>query len=93
MGFPGGAVVKNLPANAGDTGDSGLIPGSTRSPGGGNGNTLQYSCLKSPMDRGAWWAAVHRITESDTTEYSGGYAIVSVPSASQCLVQKQIAFF
>ena len=65
-GFPDGSVVKNLPANAGDTGDSGLIPGSTRSPGGGNGNALQYSCLKSPMDRGAWWAAVHGIAESQT---------------------------
>ena len=47
-------VVKNLPANAGDVGDSGLIPGSGRSPGGGNGNLLQYSCLENPMDRGAW---------------------------------------
>ena len=51
MGFPGGSVVKNPPANAGD---SDLIPGSERSPGGGNGNPLQYSCLKNAMDRGAW---------------------------------------
>ena len=58
MGFPGGSVVKNLPANAGDTG---LIPGSGRSPGEGNGNPLQYSCLGNPMDRGAWRAAVHEI--------------------------------
>ena len=50
MGFPGGSVVKNLPANAGDTGS---IPGSERSPGGGNGSPLQYSCLENPMDRGA----------------------------------------
>ena len=53
-------MVKNLPANAGDSGDSGLIPGSGRSPGGGNGNLLQYSCLGNPMDRGAWRATVHR---------------------------------
>ena len=57
-GFPGGAVVKNLPANAGDARDSGLIPGLGRFPGGGRSNTLQYSCLENPMDRGAWWATV-----------------------------------
>ena len=51
-GFPGGAVVENLPASAGDAGDAGLIPGLGRSPGEGNGNPLQYSCLKNPMDRG-----------------------------------------
>ena len=48
-------VVKNLPANAGDIRDAGLIPGSGRSPGGGQGNALQYSCLENPVDRGAWW--------------------------------------
>jgi len=52
-------VVKNSPANAGDTGDMGLIPRSGRSPGGGNDNPLQYSCLENSMDRGAWWATVH----------------------------------
>ena len=57
--FPCGTVVKNLPANAGDTRDSGFIPGSGRSPGVGNGNPLQCSCLKNSMDRGAWWATVH----------------------------------
>ena len=51
-------VVTNLPANAGDIRDSGLIPGSGRSPGGWHGNPLQYSCLENPMDRGAWWATV-----------------------------------
>ena len=62
-GFPGGSVVKNLPANAGDTADIGLIPGMGRSPGGGNGNPLQYSCWKNPMDRGAWWVTVHGVVE------------------------------
>ena len=56
-GFPGDSVVKNLPANTGDTGDMCLIPGSGRSPGGVNGNPLQYSCLGNPMDRGAWQAS------------------------------------
>ena len=59
-------VVKNLPANAGDIRDIGSIPGSGRSPGGGHGNLLQYSCLENPMDRGTWWDAVHRITKSGT---------------------------
>ena len=61
-------MTKELPANAGDVRDSGLIPGLGRSPGEGNGNPLQYSCLENPMDRGAWWATVHRFAESDTTE-------------------------
>ena len=68
MDFSGGAVVKNLPAHAGDRRDARWIPGSGRSPGEGNGNPLQYSCLENPMDRGAWRATVHRDTESDTSE-------------------------
>ena len=52
-------VIKNLPANAGD-------PGLGRSPGGGHSNPLQYSCLENPMDRGAWWATVHRVAKSQT---------------------------
>ena len=56
MGFPGGSVVKNLPANAGDTSS---IPGLERSPGEGNVNPFQYFCLENPMDRGACWAMVH----------------------------------
>ena len=59
-------VVKNPSASAGDVRDTGLIPGSGRSPGGGNGNPLQYSCLGNLMNRGAWWATVHGVTESDT---------------------------
>ena len=54
-------VVKNLPANAGDIRDTGLIPRSGRYPRGGNGNPFQYSCLENPMDRGAWQATVHRV--------------------------------
>ena len=65
-GFPGGSVVKNPLANAGDKREVGWIPGLGRSPGAGNGNPLQYSCLANPMDRGARWVAVHRVTESDT---------------------------
>ena len=66
MGFPTGLVVKNLLASAGDTGDSGSIPGSGRSPRGGNGNPLQYSCLENPMDRGARWTTVHGVSKSQT---------------------------
>ena len=64
--FSHGTVVKNLPANAGDTRDVGSILGSGRSPGEGNGNPFQYSCLGNPMGRGAWWAAVHWLTKSQT---------------------------
>jgi len=59
-------VVKNLPANAGDIREAGSIPGSGRSPKGGHGNPLQYSCLETPMDRGAWWAAVQGVAKSWT---------------------------
>ena len=57
-------MVKNLSANVGDSGDVGLIPGSGRSPGEGNGNPLQYPCLRNLMDREAWQATVHRVTKS-----------------------------
>ena len=66
MGFLGGVVVKNLPANAGDIRDMDSIPGSGRFPKGGHDNPLQYSCLKNLMDRGACCAAVHRVTKSWT---------------------------
>ena len=62
MGFPGGSV------SACNAGDEGFIPGLGRSPGEGNGNPLQYSCLESPMDRGAWWATVHGVAELDMTK-------------------------
>ena len=62
-GFPGGSVVKNPPANAGDMG---LIPGSGRSPGEGNGNPLQYTCLGNPMARKALWTTLHGIAKSQT---------------------------
>ena len=58
-----GSSGKGPTCNAGDTRDSGLIPGSGRSPGGGHGNPLQCSCLQNPMDRGAWWATVHGVTQ------------------------------
>ena len=66
MGFSGDSVVKNPPANASDAGDVGLIPESGRSPGEGNGDALQYSCLGDPMSRGAWWAAVHGVIKTQT---------------------------
>ena len=65
-GFPGGSMVKNPPSNAGEAGNVGLIPGLGRSPGGGHGNPLQYSCLENPMDREAWWAIVHGVANSQT---------------------------
>ena len=61
VGFPGGTVVKNLPANAGDAGS---IPGSRRSSREGNGNPLQYSCLENRMDRGVWRATIHGVSQS-----------------------------
>ena len=58
--------VKNLPANAGAAGESDSVPGLGRSPGGGNDNLLQCSCLENPMDIGTWWATVHGVTKSQT---------------------------
>ena len=66
MGFPGGSMVKNPPANAGDAGDMDLISGLERTPGVGNVNPLQYSCLENSMDRRAWWATDHGITKCQT---------------------------
>ena len=67
MGFPGGSEVK---ASACSVGDLGLIPWSGRSPGEGNGNALQYSCLENPMDGGVWWAAVHGVAKSRTHDFT-----------------------
>ena len=78
MGFPGGSGVKNLPAN---TGDSGSISGSGRSTGEGNGNPLQYFRLGSPMDRGAWWAAVPGVTRV-------GHNLVTKPPHHHCGLDK-----
>ena len=63
MGFSDGLTHKESACCAGDTGDAGAVPGSGRSPGEGNGNLLQCSCLENPIDRGAWWATVQRVTK------------------------------
>jgi len=65
--------VKNSPAKAGVIGDLVSISGSRRTPGGGHGNTLQYSCLENPIDRGAWWATVLRVTKSQTQQSMHAY--------------------
>ena len=64
LGFLDGPMSKELACSVEDTGDVGLIPGLGISPGGENGNPLQYSCLKNSMDSGAWWATVQRVTKS-----------------------------
>ena len=63
MGFPDGTLVKNPHANAGDTGDADLIPGSGRVPGVGNSNLLHYPCVENSMNRGAWQAMIHRVAK------------------------------
>ena len=70
IGFTGGTVTKNLPDNVGDAKDTGMIPGSGRSPGVDNGNSLQYSDLENSMDRRSWQATVHGVTESDMAEHT-----------------------
>ena len=77
-------VIKNLPANAGDIRDVGSIPGSGRSPAGGHGNPLQYSCLENPMDRGSWWVIVHRVLKLDTTEQLNIFRIAAKICLTQC---------
>ena len=87
-------VVKNLPANAGDIRDAGLIPGLGRSPGGGHGNPLQYSCLESLMDREAWWATAHQFPKSPTWLKQLGMHIIinDVEHISQCLLAICVSF-
>ena len=78
MGFPDSSAGKEYTCNAGDTGDAIWIPGSGRSPGGGNGNPLHYSYLENSIDRGAWWAVVLRgHKELDTTEHSAQHSTLS----------------
>ena len=93
-GFPSGSVVKNPFVQAGDTGDKGLIHGLGRSPGEGNGNSLQCSCLENPKDRGAWQAVVHGVTKSQTrlispapgiTEGSLSSCSFAPPNFSSCV--------
>ena len=95
-------VVKNTPASAGDARDIGSIPGWGRSPGEGNGNPLQYSCLENPMDRGAWWATVRGVAESDTKklmhlEFHKSWATSPLPprvsSLSSWVLAKQKLMF
>ena len=81
----GGTVVKNPPANAGDAGDSGSVPGSGRTPGVGNVNTLQYSCLESPMDRAAWRDIVHGVAKSWAGQHAHRYHISEFTSREQYL--------
>ena len=84
-GLPGGLVVENFPANAGD---AGLIPGSGRSPGEGNGNPLQYSCLENPKDIGAWQAIVHGVT----TELDKNYQLKNNNSVCVCMHHMHIIY-
>ena len=77
QGFPGGSVVKNPPADAEEAGDADSIPGLGRSPGGGHSNPLGCSCLENPVDRGAWWATVHRVAKNQiqlVTEHTHTHA-------------------
>ena len=82
-------MVENLPASAGDARDVGLIPGLGRSPERGHGNLLQYSCLENPMDRGAWRAAVHRVTKDRTRSNEHPRALRSAEARMVVSISKQ----
>ena len=75
-------VIKNVLTNAGDLGDMGSILGSGRSPEAGHGNPLQYSCLQNPMDRGSWWATVHRVTRHGVIIQSIGSQVINTTEAT-----------
>ena len=90
--FLGGAVVKNPPANAGDARDMGLISGSGRSPEGGNGNPIQYTCLENPMDGGAWWGTVHGVTKSQTWLSTSPLILTHMVKAKDAAKYPQIEF-
>ena len=81
-------VIKNPLASAGDIRDLGLIPGWVRSPGGGHGNPLQYSCLENPMDRGAWRATVHRVAKSRTRLKRLTIVVLNC----ECLLEEKLRF-
>ena len=78
---------KESPCNAGDAGDASLIPGLRRSPGGGNDNPLQYSCLENPMARGAWLAAVHGVAKSQTQQTEQSTAHLHKETRDACLTK------
>ena len=90
--FPGGAVVKNPPTNAGDTRDVGSIPGSGKSPGGGRGSPRQYSCLGNPTDRGAWQATVHGVAKSPTRLSTHTAAIRDVTYNTMSVVNTAVSY-
>ena len=98
FGFPGGSVEKNPPTNAGDTEDMALILGWGRSPGEGNGNLIQYSCLRNPMDRGTWWVTVHEVAKSlrklsTHTQFFWNYKLKLGDIISHIHVQEKLVVF
>ena len=86
MGFPGGTLVRNLLANAGDSSEAGWTPRSGKPPGVGHGKLLQYSCLENSMDRGTWWVTVHGVTKSQTR-------LITTTNKCQCRVTQFLFFF
>ena len=90
--FPRWLTVKNLPSVQETLGDTGSIPGSGRSPEGGHDNPLQYPCLENPMNRGAWWATVHGVTESDMTEATEHGHETSLLETAQQFLNKRSDF-
>ena len=91
--FPGGSVVNNLPVNAGDARDSDWTPGWGRSPGGGNSNPLQYSCLKNSMDRGAWWIQCMGLQRVGHGWVSTHTYICYPKSIHMCCLKRVLSYF